>query len=79
LDASLKTIKDHPALPAPTVAACAVCHKPDGRAAPLGPVMHRRHLAAAAFATTYKGTCTSCHAVDLKTGRITVIGLPAKP
>jgi cytochrome c553 len=79
LDAALKTIKDHPPLPAPTVATCAVCHKPDGRAAPLGPIMHRRHLAAAAFAGTYKGTCTSCHAVDLKTGRITVIGLPAKP
>lgn len=79
LDASLKTIKDHPPLPAPAVATCVVCHKADGRAAPLGPVLHRRHLAAAAFTGTYKGTCTSCHAVDLKTGRITAIGLPARP
>lgn len=78
LDASLKTIKNHPALPAPTVAMCVACHKADGKAAPLGPIMHRRHLAAAAFSGTYKGTCTSCHAVDTKTGKITVIGLPPR-
>lgn len=78
LDAALKKIKDHPQLPAPTLAMCAACHKADGKAAPLGQVLHRRHLGAAAFAGTYKGTCTSCHAVDLKTGRITVIGLPPR-
>ncbi len=78
LDASLKTIKDHPQLPAPAVAVCLACHKPQGRSDPLGPVLHRRHLAAAAFTTKYKGTCTSCHAVDPKTGLVTVIGLPPK-
>lgn len=78
MDASLKKIQNHPQLPAPTLAMCAACHKADGKAAPLGPVMHRRHLGAAAFAGTYKGTCTSCHAVDLKTGTITVIGLPRR-
>lgn len=78
LDASLKTIKNHPQLPAPTVAVCLACHKLQGRSDPLGPVMHRRHLAAAAFTVKYKGACTSCHAVDTKTGRITVIGLPSQ-
>ena len=78
LDAALKKIKNHPQLPAPSVAMCVVCHKSEGRAAPLGPVLHRRHLGAAAFAGTYKGTCTSCHTVDHKTGIITVIGLPRR-
>jgi hypothetical protein len=35
-------------------------------------------LPIAAFAATYKGTCTSCHAVDAKTGRVTVVGLPPR-
>jgi cytochrome c553 len=78
LDAALKTIRNHPQLPAPTVAMCVACHKPDGKAPALGPVLHRRHLRAAAFSSTYKGTCTSCHTVDLKTGVVTVIGLPPK-
>ncbi|MDI6771017.1 MAG: hypothetical protein QME77_00320 [bacterium] len=78
LDASLKTVKNHPQLPAPAVAMCLACHKPQGRSDPLGPVLHRRHLAAAAFTTTYKGTCTSCHSVDRKTGLVTVIGLSPK-
>lgn len=78
LDASLKTIKNHPQLPAPAVAVCLACHKPQGRSDPLGPVLHRRHLAAAAFTTKYKGTCTSCHAVDTKTGLVTVTGLPPR-
>jgi hypothetical protein len=78
LDASLKRIKNHPQLPAPTVAMCAACHKSAGKARPLGPLLHRRHLGAAAFTGTYKGNCTSCHAVDLKTGAVTVIGVPPR-
>jgi hypothetical protein len=78
LDASLKKIKNHPQLPAPTVAMCTACHKASGKAAPLGPALHRRHLVARAFTATYKGSCTSCHAVDTKTGAVTVIGLPPR-
>ncbi len=78
LDASLKTIKGHPALASPTVAVCVACHKKNGRAPEFYTVMHRRHLAGTAFGTTYKGTCASCHAVDIKTGQVTVIGLPAR-
>jgi cytochrome c551/c552 len=78
LDASLKKIPNHPQLPSPALAMCAACHKAEGKATPLGRVMHRRHLGAAAFTGTYKGTCTSCHAVDAKTGAVTVIGLPPR-
>jgi cytochrome c553 len=78
LDAALKKIRNHPQLPAPTLAMCAGCHKAGGAATPLGPALHKRHLAVAAFTGTYKGTCTSCHAVDARTGVITVIGLPPR-
>jgi cytochrome c553 len=78
LDAALKTIKDHPAVSTSNLVVCQACHKAGGKAAPLGQVLHRRHLGASAFASTFKGTCTSCHAVDLKTGRVTVIGLPPR-
>jgi hypothetical protein len=78
LDAGLKKIKNHPQLPAPTLAMCAGCHKAGGAATPLGRVLHKRHLGAAAFAGAYKGTCTSCHSVDTRTGVITVIGLPPR-
>jgi cytochrome c553 len=78
LEASLKKIPNHPQLPSPAVAMCVACHKAQGKATPLGRVMHRRHLGVAAFAGTYKGTCTSCHAVDAKTGVVTVIGLPPR-
>jgi hypothetical protein len=57
---------------------CAGCHKTAGAALPLGPALHKRHLGAKAFAATYKGGCTSCHAVDLKTGKVSVVGLPPR-
>jgi len=78
LDAGLKKIPNHPQLPSPTVAMCVACHKEGGRAPALGPTLHKRHLGAKAFAGTYKGTCTSCHTVDLKTGVVTVTGLPPR-
>lgn len=56
---------------------CVTCHKPDSKQ-PMGDVMHKAHLAGGAdnhFITAYQGQCTECHAVDLKTGKITVKGL----
>ncbi|HEU5299881.1 MAG TPA: hypothetical protein VFW08_10340 [bacterium] len=78
LDAAAKAIKGHPASAAKTVQQCALCHTKGPTPAPLRTTMHKVHLNSTKFASTYKGTCTSCHSVDKATGTITVFGLDRK-
>lgn len=78
LDAAAKAIKGHPASAAKTVQQCALCHTKGPTPAPLRTSMHKVHLNSTKFASTYKGTCTSCHSVDKATGTITVFGLERK-
>lgn len=75
LDAVAKKIKDHPTTAAKTVTQCALCHTKGPTPAPFRTALHKIHLNSAKFASTYKGTCTSCHNVDKATGTITVYGL----
>lgn len=78
LSAVMKTIKDHPDLAmiknAPTD--CKMCHKPTGGMAPgLNTILHKYHYAKkgeSKFVQMFQGNCLSCHAVDLKTGKMTI-------
>jgi len=76
LEAAAKKVKNHPATAAKTVQQCVLCHTKGPTPAPFRTVLHKTHLNSATFASAaYKGTCTSCHAVDKATGTITVFGL----
>lgn len=75
LDAVAKKIKGHPATAAKTVTQCALCHTKGPAPAPFRTALHKIHLNSTKFASTYKGTCTTCHSVDKATGTITVFGL----
>lgn len=75
LDAVAKKIKNHPTTVAKTVTQCALCHTKGPTPAPFRTALHRIHLNSSKFASTYKGTCTSCHSVDKSTGTVTVYGL----
>lgn len=75
LDAVTKKIKNHPATAAKTVTQCALCHSRGPVPTPFRTALHKIHLNSTKFASTYKGTCTSCHSVDKTTGTITVYGL----
>lgn len=78
LDALAKAVKGHPASAARTVQQCALCHTKGPSPAPFRTMAHKIHLDSAKFASTYKGTCTSCHSVDKATGTVTVFGLERK-
>lgn len=75
LDALAKQIKGHPATAAKTVQQCALCHTKGPTPAPFRTAAHKIHLGSTKFASTYKGTCTSCHSVDKASGTVTVFGL----
>lgn len=75
LDAVTKKITNHPATAAKTVTQCALCHSKGPVPAPFRTALHKIHLNSAKFASTYKGTCASCHNVDKATGTVTVYGL----
>lgn len=75
LDAVAKQIKGHPTTAAKTVQQCALCHTKGPTPAPFRTALHKIHLNSTKFASTYKGTCTSCHSVDKATGTVTVYGL----
>ncbi|MDR7551345.1 MAG: hypothetical protein QN131_15640 [Armatimonadota bacterium] len=74
LDAVVRKITNHPTTAAKTVAQCAFCHTTGPLPKPFRTEAHRIHLPSAKFGS-YKGTCTSCHRVDLETGTVTVYGL----
>jgi|GEM_PF-2639308 len=75
LDAVARAIKGHPVSAAKTVQQCALCHTKGPTPAPFRTALHKVHLSSTKFASTYRGTCTSCHSVDKATGAITVFGL----
>lgn len=54
---------------------CASCHKRGGAGPELAGVMHQSHYQNTeknGFVLYYKGACLNCHAVDVKTGVVSV-------
>jgi hypothetical protein len=78
LPAMLAKIKGHPNVEKIVKVApkdCTMCHKAGGKVPELNLVMHKVHFdkpTENAFVTTYKGECLHCHALDQKTGAMSV-------
>jgi nitrate/TMAO reductase-like tetraheme cytochrome c subunit len=76
LNTAVKAIKGHPALAMVKVVPsdCGKCHG-KGKVSKLSVALHRLHYEKgekSAFLKELKGSCTSCHSLDAKTGKVSV-------
>lgn len=77
LNAGIAKLKGHPGLGAvkSVPGDCMKCHKPSAKKPTFADVIHKAHYgkgAASVFNKTFKGECTHCHSLDLKSGKMTV-------
>jgi hypothetical protein len=71
----LQNVKGHPAVAADALYAdCLKCHR-NGTPLALGPVLHQKHYHEGTnhFTGNKANNCRSCHALDLKTGKVSLV------
>lgn len=78
LSADIRKVKGHPDVSQMMKVIpkdCAMCHKGGPKPAPINTAIHKAHYSkqsASLFVKQFGGSCLACHAMDAKTGAVTV-------